>query len=506
MSVTTIGIDLGTTQSKMAFVDPTGKPNIISNARGDESTPTVVTLQDAGPPLVGAEAREQGFLEPDRCAQSFKLALGQTNSVLSNGHLLTPTDACEAVIRKLKQDAEAALGTEITEVAITFPANFRDDSKQALLESFERNGLKVIKGIPEPTAAGIAYALDKGGDQIFLVHDWGGGTFDVSVLRKQGAQVEILATEGVATLGGNDIDQVIQQRVLDELERTVGTRPTSQEDPLFFHDLAVRTEAAKISLGTRPQVPFVASYKGTQAILKLDQDWFHTAIDPLIQKSREAIDKAVAAAGLRMDQINALVMVGGTSRLPYIQQCVAQHTGLQPKTGIDPVKAIAYGAALASVVELAKQGRTASIRGLVIPAPELFLQDVTAHAVGCCVVDASGASRRLLNSVIIPKNTPIPCQKTDSFFLEHDDQTEARIEILQGEPEADRDDCLLIGEVVLDNLPKEQKRSQRIQVEYTIDGNGMVTATATDKVSGKQQSVSVDYKKGIKPKDRPKVA
>jgi molecular chaperone DnaK len=218
------------------------------------------------------------------------------------------------------------------------------------------------------------------------------------------------------------------------------------------------------------------------------------------------LDRAVAGAGLTINQIDHLIMVGGTSRLPYIQDAVAQHTGLAPKTDIDPEKAIAYGAALASLSELARQGRNATIRGQVIPAPNMFVREVTAHPVGCCVVDTSIASRRLSNSVIIPRNTPIPCRKTDRFFLEHADQPQARIEILQGDSDANRDDCLLIGELLLDDLPEEDRATARIEVEYVIDGNGMVTATATDLVSNKQQTVSVDYKKGIKASEKPAAA
>lgn len=182
------------------------------------------------------------------------------------------------------------------------------------------------------------------------------------------------------------------------------------------------------------------------------------------------------------------------------------HTGLYPKTDIDPIKAIAYGGAVASIAELARQGRTANLRGQVIPAPDMFLQDVTAHPVGCCVIDGNSSSRRLVNSVIIPKNTPIPCQKNSSYYLEYESQDAVHIEILQGQADAERDDCLIIGETHLDNLPLETTRSARVHVEYTIDKNGMVQATVTDKVSGKTQTVSVDYKKGIKPKSKPNAA
>ena len=502
-----IGIDIGTTCCMVAYVDPTGKPNIIPNSRGEHTTPSVIYLQDSAEPLIGTDAVEQGFLDPTNCVRNFKPKLGSTESLLNSGRSFTPTDATAILIGRIKKDAEATLNREVTEVVATCPANCKDDAKQALLDAFEQNGIKVLKLIPEPTGAGIAYALEKQGSTItFLVYDFGGGTFDVSIVRIDGAQVSVLATEGVPQLGGNDINKCIENRLLDEIEAKFGKRPTPQDDPLFFHDISTRIEAVKISLGSRKEVPIVAAYNGGQVVVKLTQEWFHKAIEHLIQQSLEAVNRAVGAAGLAMSQINSLVMVGGTSRLSCIQDAVANATSLYPKTDIDPSKAIAYGGALACIAEMARDGRTATIGGQVIPAPDMFVRDVTAHAVGCCVVDSSGPNRRMIHSVIIPKNTPIPCQKTDRFFLEHDQQTAAKIEILQGKPNADRDDCLLIGELDLDNLPSEPQRTQRIGVEYIIDANGMVTATATDKVSGKTQTVSVDYKKGVKPKDKPQAA
>jgi molecular chaperone DnaK (HSP70) len=187
----------------------------------------------------------------------------------------------------------------------------------------------------------------------------------------------------------------------------------------------------------------------------------------------------------------------------YIQDSVANHTGLVPRADIDPIKAVAYGAAYAALIELNRQGRRFGPDSQILPHTDSFVRDVTGHAVGCCVADNNGTGRRLLQAVIIPKNTPIPCRKADRFYLERDDQTEARIEILQGDAGASRDDCLLIGEVVLDNLPIEKMRSNRILVEYIVDSNGMITATATDTVSSAQQTVSVDYKRGVQPKPKP---
>lgn len=501
------GFDKGTTRCKVATVDRSGKPTIIGNARGEPTTPSAVYLSPSGDILVGTDAREQGVVDPSRLAVNFKLDLGSNESVFRGGPRFTPTDAAAALIAVLKQDAERSTGLQVTEAVATCPANFRDDAKQALLEAFERNGISILRLVPEPTAAGYAYALDRGGSAAtILIYDFGGGTFDVSVIRREGSQFTVLATEGVPALGGNDLSRCLEQRVLDDVEAACRKRPQREQDGLFFLDLDQRLETAKVSLGKQKEVPIVVGYQGRQVIVKVSQGEFHAAIDPLVRQSLDATSKAVAAAGLTFDKVDRLVLVGGTSRLPYIQECAANHTGLVPRTDVDPEKAIAYGAALACVAEMANQGKTATIRGQVIPAPELFVQDVTAHGVGCAVIDGGPSSRRLVNAVIIPKNTPIPCQKADHFYLEDENQTHARVEILQGEADADRNDCLLIGELTLENLPKEPKRTERISVQYTIDANGMVNATATDKASGISRTVSVDYKKGIKPRQKPKAA
>jgi len=501
-----VGIDFGTTRSKVAHMDPSGKPNAILNERGEPYTPTVIYFSKSGEVLVGTDALEQGYVDPARCLRNFKLKLGTTDNLLGNSQVVTATDAAAIVLKYLKKMAEKQLGIEVRECVLTCPANFLDDAKQALLEAADRAGLKVLKLVHEPTAAGFAHSLNKGSDTKYLVYDWGGGTFDVAVQHVQGTQITTLATEGVRKLGGNDLNECLKGRVMAEMQSRFGDVPTPEKDALFFMDLDQRVEAAKISLNNRKKVPIVVQHNGNQAIVEICQEEFHKDIEPLIQQSLDAVDKAIAAAGLTKDDIDHLVMVGGTSRIQHIQKRVADDTGLDPKTDVDPDKAIAYGAALSSIIELSNQGKTIRYRGQVIPAPEIFVRDVTAHGVGCCVVENSWIRKSLRNAVIIEKNTPIPCRRSDQFYLEHEDQVDARIEILQGEPDADRDECLLIGEFALTNLPKEAVRTARILVEYVIDANGMVTATATDKVSGKQQTVSVDYKKGIKPKDKPAAA
>lgn len=502
---TGIGIDYGTTSIKAAFVDATGKPVIAVNERGEPQTPSVVYVQEGGPPLVGRDAVEQGYVDPTRVVRNAKLQLGSTESLLPVGMpTTTPTDAVATVLAATVADLERAVGTAVTHVVATCPANFRDDSKQALNEAFESLGIKVLKLLPEPTAAAFAHHAGQAlSSETVVVFDFGGGTLDVSVVQMNGDQMTVLATEGVPRLGGNDLTKVIVDRILDEIEERFGERPTREADALAFQEIDFKSESTKLSLSKRDKVSCVVSYKGNQVVVEFTQDGFHKAIAPLVRQSLDATDRAVVQAGLDYGSLSRVVMAGGTSRSPYVQHCVKEHTGLPLKLDSEPDKLIARGAALDCVRELVLLGEAPELHGRAIPAPRLFVRDVTAHDVGCAVVDGSNGHKRIVNSVIVPKSTPIPHQKADAFYLESEHQTDAKVEVLQGGADADRDTCLIIGELVLENLPTEPVRTKRIQIVYTIDGNGMVNVTATDKVSGVNKSISVDYRKGVKPKSQP---
>ena len=492
------GVDFGSKCTKAAVLDETGKPVSVLNSRGEPTTPSVVYYPPDGKPLVGVDALEQSYLAPERCVLYPKLKLGTTENLLGSGLVVTATDAVKQQIAAVKEDVERQYHTEVTYCVATCPANFRDNAKQALLETCSANGIEVLALKPEPTMAGVAYAAERGGNgQLFGVYDFGGGTFDFSLLKVDGGQLTVLATQGVPQLGGQDLNACITRRISDAVKSELGIEPTRESHPLFFLDLEQRVEQAKLSLGQRDKVPLVVALDGRQVVVALSRSQFHADIDPLVDQSLQAMDAALKSAGMSYSKVHRLIMVGGTSRSPHVQDRVAQHTGLAPKTDVHPEKAVAYGAALACGVELARRGETATLNGVVIPAPDLLISEVTAHAVGCCVLHRKKGKNHLINSVMIPKNTRIPCQHLEQFFLEHEDQIAAKIEILQGEPEADREQCLSIGELQLDGLPKEKKRTRRLQLEYVIDANGMVTVTASDKVSGKQKTVSVDYKKGI---------
>lgn len=498
-----IGIDIGTTSTKAAYADATGNPVPAMNDRGQAQTPSVLYVPPSGESLYGTDAVEQGYLDPDYLLRNFKLKLGSTESLL-DGLNISPTDATAMLIGHVKANLERAIGREIDSCVATCPANFRDDGKAALLDAFAINNIRVLKLISEPIGAMFAYALNKSRDgSKVLVYDFGGGTFDTLIAEMQGAQLIARGTEGIAKLGGNDFNEPIRELILSEIEKNFKERPVQKDNALLFAEIDAKCEAAKLSLGKRAKVPVVVGYRGSQVVIELTREEYQKSVHGLIQQSLDALDRVVAGAGLSFNDIDNLLLVGGTCRMPYVQEMVAAHTGLKPKLDVEPENAIAFGAALASVMEMANEGKTATIRGQIIPSPEIFARDVCAHNLGVCVLEGERGNERLVNSVIIPKNTPIPCQKTECFFLEDDNQTAICVEILEGDDDAERDDCLLIGELALDNLPSESKRTKRIQVDYKFDANGMINATALDKVSGRQQSVSVDYQNGMKPKGKP---
>ena len=415
----------------------------------------------------------------------------------------TAEDAVYELAKAAFADAERVLGKKVEKVVATCPADFDDAQKQALRDAIERTGVEVLLLFHEPTAAGLVYADDLQGGQFLVgVSDFGAGTYDFSVLAVNGDVAEVRATEGVRKLGGNDVNAGLLGLVLDHIEEECGIRPAPEEQPLLFHELRIRIEQAKVSLNTQDKVPVVTSFEGNQVITEITRQQLHQVLDPLVDQLLSCMDRGVKAAGATYQDLHRLVLVGGASHNAYVQEKIADHTGLAPRCDVDPDRAVAYGAALRCVIALHEQGVEPQHNNIVIPAPAVITKDVTGHGVGCCVIETSTPTHRLINSVIIKKNTPIPCRRVDSFYLQHNDQREASVEILQGDRDANRDDCLLIGELVLDNLPPETTRTKRIQVEFSIDASGMVTATVTDRVSGRQATVSVDYKKGIKPKPK----
>ena len=495
------GHDIGTRWYKASVLDEAGKPVSVMNTRGDDATPTCVHFSQTGATLVGEAAIEQGYLDPMNFAENTKSMLGTLDNVLKGSLHKTATDVAEVLIKAAQKDMERQVGARIKEVAVSYPAYFQDGAKQALIEAFHRAGLEVILLVAEPVAAGYAYAIDKASSSgIVLVFDFGGGSLDVSLLEYGGSDIRVLATTGDGHLGGNDLTEPIRQRLLDAIEAQCGHRPTMTDNPLVLFDIDRRAEQAKISLGARPEILIPIGYEGHHQVVTMTQQEYHEAIRPQLDRALAVIDQALAMAGIGKDQVGQLLLVGGSTRMPLIQSSVADYMGRAPRTDVDPGKAVAYGTALAGAAEMARRGKPFMPHGRAIPTPRMLLRDITIHNVGVTVVDRTSPDKRLINSVLIPAGTQIPHRRTERFFLEYPEQTEARVEILQGEPNADRDQCEIIGVITLDGLTPEPTRTRRILINIEIDRNAMVTATGTDEVSGRSDTISIDYTKGIQTK------
>lgn len=490
-SIMAVGIDFGSATSLIAYVDATERPVAVQNKRGDFYTPTSIAFDDQGKPcFIGHEALLEAFVRPDHVVSDFKLKLGSDEVLYKGDKDYTATDLAALMIKSMKEDIERATNTTVTKGAFSHPANAKDDFRAALMKAARMAGIEPEALISEPAAAGLAYVYNKQFDQVLVVFDLGGGTLDVSVIQVTGNNITVTGTDGVPQLGGRDFTARIENRVLEEFATQAGFKPAIQDEPSFFQELYQKSEAAKITLSERDEVTVVIGCRGKQAIVKVTRSEFVSMCSDLFDRCVECANKAVAGCGHTWKDIDSLVMVGGSSRMPYIQEQLANVTGLTPKQDISPDRAVALGAALKARLVLGEKG--------VLPHPGIFIREVSSHDLGCCVLKPGGRNESdLVQVALIPKNTPVPAQKTDSFFLQHEDQTAVRIIIAQGDDGSPLDQCLEIGEIQIDNLPKEPKRTQRIKVDYTLDSNGMAKVTASDLVGGASQAVSIDCKQSI---------
>jgi molecular chaperone DnaK len=491
-----LGLDIGTTRSKAAFVDETGRPQIVLNRRGEPYTPSAVFFEDGRHPIVGTEAVAEGILQPAHVHTCFKRILGCQDELYTdaNGKRYAAVDLQSILIGHLREDVEARFHAKVDEAVIAVPANFKDDQKQATIDAARAAGLEVLRLVHEPTAAGLAYALGKHQDQRFVVYDLGGGTFDVSVIETSGHQINVLTSTGCERLGGEDFNERLESRLIERFAKDHGFKPTAESDPIVVQEIREKVEQAKISLSEKTKTKIVIGCRGKQSIIEIARADFEQWTADLRRQTLECTSKAVQQSGLDWKDVHSIILVGGAVRMPAIQSELADLTGIVPHCDIEPDRAVAYGAALQCAVELTSSGRTLMVGGRVIPSPKAFVQEVTSHSVGCCVAEHNG---HLANAVILPKGTPVPSAKTDRFALQFENQNEARIEVLQGEEGQERDGCLAIGEIVLSNLPPEAKRSKRIEIVYSIDKNGMIRATGRDLVGGQSVEIKIDYRTAI---------
>ncbi len=494
-----IGIDLGTTNSVVAVMEG-GNAAVIANAEGNRTTPSVVAFNKSGERLVGVTAKRQAVVNPENTVYSVKRLMGRryddpetqrARKMVSYGIVegpngdarvsipiknktYTPQEISAMVLGKLKRDAESYLGEEVKQAVITVPAYFNDSQRQATKDAGQIAGLEVLRIINEPTAAAVAYGLDKKSDETILVFDLGGGTFDVSVLEVGDGVVEVKATNGDTLLGGDDWDERIVHWLIDEFKKEQGVDLSSDRQAL--QRLREAAEKAKIELSTVPQteinLPFItADSSGPKhLVVTLSRSKFEQLTADLLERCKQPFFTALKDAGMSAKDLHEVVMVGGSTRMPMVQELVRQLTGKEPHKGVNPDEVVAVGAAIQAGV----------LGGEV---SDLLLLDVTPLSLG---LETLGS----VMTVLIPRNTTIPTKKTEVFSTAADSQTAVDIHILQGErPMASGNKTL--GNFRLDGIPPAPRGVPQIEVTFDIDANGILHVMAKDKATGKEQSVKI---------------
>ena len=468
-----VGIDLGTTNSVISILEG-GEPDVISNAEGHRTTPSVVAFAKNGEVLVGDQAKRQAITNPDRTIRSVKRHMGSDWSIEVDGKSYNSQEIAARILQKLKRDAEAFLGDDVSQAVITVPAYFGDAQRQATKEAGQIAGLEVLRIINEPTAASLAYGLDKGADHHILVYDLGGGTFDVSVLEIGEGVFEVKSTSGDTNLGGDDWDQRVIDWLVDGFKSENGV--DLSKDAMAMTRLKEAAEKAKIELSsvqeTEINLPFItATNEGPIHLLKtLTRAELEQMTEDLVERTRAPFEQAIKDSGVALDEIDEIILVGGSTRAPAVQKLVTELAGQEPHKGVNPDEVVALGAAIQGGV------LTGDVSGIL-------LLDVTPLTLG---VETEGA----VSTKMIERNTTIPTRRSEIFTTAADSQPEVEIHVLQGE-RAMAGDNKSLGRFKLQGLPPAPRGVPQIEVTFDIDANGIVSVSAKDLGTGKSQQVTI---------------
>ena len=489
-----VGIDLGTTFSAVAHVNDNEIPELIPNEDGDRLTPSVI-FYDEGEFIVGEYAKQNALAEPENTVEFIKREMGKPSTEFSRefgGKQYAPEALSAEILKTLKKDAEIALGEQVTDAVITVPAYFNDPERQATIRAGEIAGLNVQRIINEPTAAALAYGKHLSGDTSkVLVFDLGGGTFDVTVLEVEGQEMTILATHGDHRLGGKDWDDKIILHVAERFEREQGEDPLM--DPAAYLDIQTRAVDAKIQLSTLSRATIITNYAGKSDRLQLTQQEFEDMTVNLVERCRSLVDVVLDEITLTPEQIDRVLLVGGSTRMPMIQNMLTDHFGKPPDTSVNPDEAVAVGAAIMGTLIASEATESRRFLGAapkrIGAAPEQTfgiarISDVCSHSLGMVVLDKEASELR--NSTIIAKNTNIPCDVSrDDYRTASANQTEFDVIVLQGPEDLEPRECPVRDAYEVFDIPPRPAGKTRIKVTYKYNANGVIEVEAEDMSAGK---------------------
>ena len=479
----TIGIDLGTTNSVVAVMEG-GKPTVIANAEGMRTTPSIVGFSKTGERLVGQLAKRQAILNPDKTIASIKRHMGEDYKKNIDGKDYTPQEISAMILRKLADDASSYLGEKVTSAVITVPAYFNDSQRQATKDAGKIAGLDVLRIVNEPTAAALAYGLEKDKSEKVLVFDLGGGTFDVSILEIGDGVHEVLSTSGDTHLGGDDFDEKVMNWICDEFKKTEGI--DLRGDKQAMQRIKEAAEKAKCELSsvveTNINLPFItADANGPKHLdLSLTRAKFEDLCHDLLERCKKPVEQAIQDAGISKGDINEVVLVGGSSRIPAVQQLVKDYTGKEPNQSVNPDEVVAVGAAIQAGV-------------LAGEVNDIVLLDVTPLTLG---IETLGG----VMTPLVPRNTTIPVSKSQVFSTAENNQTAVDIQVLQGERPMARDNKSL-GMFRLEGIAPAMRGVPQIEVTFDIDANGIVNVSAKDKATNKEQKITITNSSNLSEED-----
>ena len=479
----TIGIDLGTTNSVVAVMEG-GKPTVIANAEGMRTTPSIVGFSKTGERLVGQLAKRQAILNPDKTVASIKRHMGEDYKTNIDGKEYTPQEISAMILRKLADDASSYLGEKVTSAVITVPAYFNDAQRQATKDAGKIAGLDVLRIVNEPTAAALAYGLEKENSEKVLVFDLGGGTFDVSILEIGDGVHEVLSTSGDTHLGGDDFDKKVMDWICAEFKKQEGMDLSG--DKQAMQRIKEAAEKAKCELSsvveTNINLPFItADANGPKHLdLNLSRAKFEELSYDLLERCKKPVEQALSDAGLSKNEINEVVLVGGSTRIPAVQQLVKEYTGKEPNQSVNPDEVVAVGAAVQAGV-------------LAGEVKDIVLLDVTPLTLG---IETMGG----VMTALVPRNTTIPVSKSQVFSTAENNQTAVDINVLQGERPMSRDNKSL-GMFRLEGIAPAMRGVPQIEVTFDIDANGIVNVSAKDKATNKEQKITITNSSNLSEQD-----
>ena len=504
-----LGIDLGTTFSAMSIVDRFGKPTILANAEGHSTTASVIHFYDRDACVVGDEAVKMVVVDPTNVVRFIKRAMGEPDFTLEFfGRSYTPQELSAIILKKLKEDAEELLGKPVNDAVITVPAYFNSAQRGATAEAGAIAGLNVLSIINEPTAAAIAYGIERlGGERSILVFDLGGGTFDVTLMRIKGVSFRTIASDGNAELGGKDWDDRLLNYVAEKFADEFGLDP--RDDPQPYQELYERCLSAKFSLSSRPRSIVRVNYRGHRMVVEVTRELFEEITADLVEQCAETCGIVLDRSGVSWDDLDEVLLVGGSTRMPMIRAMLDRLAGRRvARATVNPDECVALGAALAGVLrhrpdhpallahrqELARRARSpeAPAGPPVGYLPPAKITDATSHALGIVVLDRSMQERVV---TLIPTATAVPCEKSGRFAYAYDNMTAVRVEVTEGEGKS-RDEVKVIGQVVLEDLPPRPKGTP-IQVVYRYGVNQILEIDIVDLESGKVRRARMNLRGGL---------